>query len=117
MLSTGPEEYAVLASRSGLPVDLQELPSSFDSLQALVVQVMAAAAHLALVHVLLHHAYLPADGADSLSHTALRAVPAWISVEIVRHLTIRCWHATSLKIIPNQAKSLGCSSVNQFLSI
>ena len=55
--------------------DLEVLPGSLNSLETSVVHVVAAAAHLALVDVLLHQAHLSADRADALAYFALWAVP------------------------------------------
>lgn len=64
------------AQRRGLLEDFEILPGSLNSLEAFVVHVVATAAHLALVDVLLHQAYLSADGAHALAYPTLRAVPA-----------------------------------------
>ena len=56
--------------------DLEVLASSLNGFQTLVVQIVAAAAHPALEDVALHDTQLSADGAHSLPHHTLGAVPA-----------------------------------------
>jgi len=56
--------------------DLEVLASSLNGFQTLVVQIVAAAAHPALEDVSLHDTQLSADGAHSLPHHTLGAVPA-----------------------------------------